>query len=90
MLRGMRKKIVPEPLAPDLLAAIANAGMAVLIDRLGGSVVITQADRDAVARKYGGAVGVQVVQVEPGRAFRATLVAADPLARPPAPEEQLN
>lgn len=64
---------------------ITQAAMAVLIDRLGSSVVVSQADRDAVATRYGGAVGIHIEEMEAGRTYRFTLVAASgspPSAKP--------
>ena len=62
------------PFRPNVLELVTQMGMAVLIDRLGGSVVVSQADRDGLAVRYGGAVGVAVEEVEPNRAYRFTIV----------------
>lgn len=78
------------PFGPDLLSTVATAGIAVLIDRLGGSVAISQEDRDALATRYGGAVGVKIEELEPGRSYRLTLVRADPASRPVDPDRPLS
>lgn len=76
-----------DPCAADLNARIAQAGMAVLIDRLGGSVVISQDDRDAIATKYGGSVGVKVEEIVKGRSFRFTLI---PVTGKPEPSKPVS
>ncbi len=62
---------------------VADLGLPVLLDRVGGTIVVGQEDLDAVARKYGGAVGVRVEQVEAFKSYRLSLVRADPKKAPP-------
>lgn len=72
---------------PPMLELVTQMGMAVLIDRLGGSVVVSQADRDALGEKFGGGVGVKVEEVEPLKSYRFTLVPAKrPDDIPPPPQ----
>lgn len=81
--------VMRDPFKPDAMAAVTQAGMAVLIDRLGGSVELSQADRDALAVKYGGAVGVKIDEIEPGR-YRLSLVRVEATARPVEPERPIS
>jgi len=69
----MRDLLVPRP-----LTLATEAAFAVLLDRLGGSAVVSQEDRDAVAARFGGAVGVRVERVEAGRSYRFSLAPATP------------
>lgn len=72
---------------PGVLELVTQMGMGVLIDRLGGSVVVGQADRDALAEKFGGGVAIKIEEVEPLKSYRLTLVAAKkPDDVPPPPK----
>ena len=63
-------------LFPRPLTLATEAAFAVLLDRLGGTVVVSQEDRDALAARFGGAVGVRIERVEAGRAYRFSLAPA--------------
>ncbi len=77
---------MPNPFAKKVdLRMVADLGLPVLLDRFGGSIVVGQGDLDAVARKYGGAVGIKVEQVEPFKSYRLSLVPADPKEAPLQP-----
>lgn len=71
-----------DPFSPDLLSAIGRAVLPVLLDRVGGSIVFSQVDFDAVANKYGGALEVRANRAGPGM-FQITL-APSTRERPPA------
>lgn len=52
---------------PRLMAAMAQAAMPVPLDRLGGVVTWTDADHQALERKYGGRVGIELARHPGGR-----------------------
>ena len=64
---------------------VADLGLPVLLDRVGGSMVVRLDDLDAVRQKYGGSYGIKVEQLEPLKSYRLTLVRADPRKAPPQP-----
>ena len=77
---------MPNPFAKKVdLRMVADLGLPVLLDRVGGSIVVGQEDLDAVARKYGGACAIKVEQVEPFKSYRLSLMPADPKKAPPQP-----
>lgn len=65
-----------KPKTPTIVT-VANAVVPVLLDRLGGSAVVTQGEHAALVERYGGRVGVQALEESPG-VYRLTLVRMDP------------
>lgn len=65
----------------DFRAEVALIALPLLVERLGGTVEITQAELDALAERHGGIrqVGTQIEKTLNG--FRLTIVQKD---RPPA------
>ncbi len=61
----------------DPMVAMAHAALPVLVDRLGGTVTVSEVELAELSDRYGGAVGVKATEVEPGT-YRLTLVAAKP------------
>jgi hypothetical protein len=58
---------------PDAMVAIAHAAMPILVDRLGGTVTVSEVDLAALSERYGGAVAVTAEQVKGDRgAYRLT------------------
>jgi hypothetical protein len=75
-----------DPFKPkrDPMVAIAHAAMPILVDRLGGSVTVSEIELAELSEKYGGAVAVQAK--EEGRGvWRLTLVSAKPKPEPEKP-----
>lgn len=71
---------------PDPMVQIAHAAMPILVDRLGGSVTVSQVELAQLSENYGGAVAVKAEQIEKG-VYRLTLVAAKP---PPDTEKPVS
>jgi hypothetical protein len=67
----------------DRMVKVANVALPVLVDRLGGTVTVTAAELVALGERHGGAVGVKVDELEPGR-YRLTLVPVAPRPERPA------
>ncbi len=57
----------------DPMLAIAHAAVPILVDRLGGTVVVSEIELAALSKRYGGSVGVSAVQEAPG-SYRLTVV----------------
>lgn len=72
-----------KPTSPPMVK-IANAALPILLDRLGGSATVTEAELLALSERYGGRVGVKGTVESPG-VYRLTLVPMDP-AQAPAPD----
>lgn len=69
---------------PDQMVQIAHAAMPVLVDRLGGTVTVSQVELAELSEKYGGAVAVRVDKLDKG-VYRLTLVPAKPKPNAEAP-----
>lgn len=65
----------------DRMVAIANVAVPVLVDRAGGSVTITTEEFDELRSRFGGAVGVKAVEIEPGT-YRLELTSIDSRPEP--------
>jgi len=61
----------------DPMVAMAHAAMPILVDRLGGSVTVSQVELAELSERYGGAVAVKAEQIGAGE-YRLTLIAARP------------
>jgi hypothetical protein len=68
-----------DPFKPkrDPMVAIAHAAMPILVDRLGGSVTVSEIELAELSEKYGGAVAVSAKEEGQG-VYRLTLVSAKP------------
>ena len=81
-------KGVPDPFRPerDPMVTIAHAALPILVDRLGGSVTVSQRELAQLSERYGGTVGVNAAQVEEG-VYRLTLV---PMRAKPDPDRPVS
>lgn len=68
-----------DPFKPkrDPMVTMANAVVPVLVDRLGGTVTVSEIELAALSERYGGAVGVKARQVELG-VYQLSLVPVKP------------